>query len=127
MPHVDPRLDPHADPDGPEPTCQPYPTSLLYSASDLDLEPGPPAQLNIDYQSGGAFSAFVSAALGQTVTFNPYADNLRFLLGAYIMEDVIPTAWEVGDQTPRQGLGSGLGLIPPTERLDFAPANLQLG
>ena len=55
----------------------------------------PPAQLNIDYQAGGAFPAFVSAALGKTASFNPYADNLRFLLGAYIMEDVIPTAWEV--------------------------------
>ncbi len=61
-------------------------------------------QLNIDYQSGGAFSAFVSAAVGKTVTFNPYADNLRFLLGAYIMEDVIPTAWEVSDQSQGQGI-----------------------
>ena len=37
----------------------------------------------------------MSAALGKTVAFNPYADNLRFLLAAYIFEDVLPTAWEV--------------------------------
>ncbi len=51
------------------------------------------------------------------MTFNPYADNLRFLLGAYIMEDVIPTAWEVGDQTPSQGLGSGSSLCSDEVRL----------
>ena len=40
--------------------------------------------------------SFAQAALGSsTISFNPYADNLRFLLGAYIIEDVIPTAWEV--------------------------------
>jgi hypothetical protein len=37
----------------------------------------------------------VAGATSSTVAFNPYADNLRFLLGAYIIEDVIPTAWEV--------------------------------
>ena len=27
--------------------------------------------------------------------FNPYVDNLHFLFAAYILEDVVPTGWEV--------------------------------
>jgi len=56
-------------------------------------------QLNIGAGAGGAFSQFVSLAInsstGPVSAFNPYADNLHFLIGAYIIEDVVPTAWEV--------------------------------
>ena len=56
-------------------------------------------QLNIGTGASGAFSQFVALAINSTAgpvaAFNPYADNLHFLIGAYIIEDVVPTAWEV--------------------------------
>ena len=55
-------------------------------------------QLNIGTGASGAFSQFVASAINRTgpvAHFNPYADNLHFLFAAYIMEDVVPTAWEV--------------------------------
>ena len=66
------------------------------------------SQLNIDTGAGGAFSQFVSLAINSTAgpvaAFNPYADNLHFLIGAYIIEDVVPTAWEAR-QLPLQQPG----------------------
>lgn len=65
-----------------------------------DLPPVAPAsQLNIGAGASGAFSQFVLLAInsstGPVSAFNPYSDNLHFLIGAYIIEDVVPTAWEV--------------------------------
>ena len=53
-----------------------------------------PPQLDVQ----GAFQAFIGKALGQTYTggvFNPYAHDQLLLLGAFILEDVMVTAYQV--------------------------------
>ena len=58
--------------------CAANPTALNPHIRDLQLD------------LGGAFSTFVNAALNYTLNppFDPYADDLSFLLGAFIFEDV---------------------------------------
>ena len=48
-----------------------------------------PAQLNL----GSAFPEYVNAALGYNLTppFDPYFDDISFLIGAFIFEDVAVT------------------------------------
>ena len=45
----------------------------------------------------GAWSNFANQALGKTLNppFTPYDSNLDFIIGAYILEDVMVTAFEV--------------------------------
>jgi hypothetical protein len=45
----------------------------------------------------GAWSDFVDSALGSTLNppFSPYVNNLNFLIGAFILEDVMVTAYQV--------------------------------
>ncbi len=50
------------------------------------------AQPTIDVSPGGAFTAVANAA-GIAGTFNPYASDANFLIGAYIFEDVGVTAY----------------------------------
>ena len=55
-------------------------------------------QLNIGSGSGGAFTEFVAMALGKTLTgnqFNPYTHDQLFLIAAFILEDVMVTAYQV--------------------------------
>lgn len=52
------------------------------------------AQLDV----GGAFQAFIGKALGQTFTgvvFNPYTHDQLLLIAAFILEDVMVTAYQV--------------------------------
>ncbi|HEX8389109.1 MAG TPA: ferritin-like domain-containing protein [Sphingomonas sp.] len=52
--------------------------------------------INISGDADGAFTAAARAAgvVGPTETFDPYADDISFLLGAYIFEDVGVTAYK---------------------------------
>jgi hypothetical protein len=54
------------------------------------------AQPALDISAGGAFSAAARAAglIGAGETFDPYANDENFLLGAYIFEDVGVTAYK---------------------------------
>ena len=70
---------------------------LTTMRSDLSAD-ARDSQLNIGTGANGAFSQFVAAAInssGPVAPFDPYTDNLHFLFAAYIMEDVVPTGWEV--------------------------------
>ncbi len=54
-------------------------------------------QLNIGAGSGGAFTEFVAMALGKSLTgnqFNPYTHDQLFLIAAFILEDVMVTAYQ---------------------------------
>ncbi len=55
------------------------------------------SQLNIGTGPTGAFSIAADAAFNTTLDppFTPYANNLFFLHGAFIFEDVGVTAYEV--------------------------------
>ena len=52
--------------------------------------------INIAGDANGAFTAAARAAgvVGATGTFNPYADDVSFLLGAYLFEDVGVSAYK---------------------------------
>jgi hypothetical protein len=52
--------------------------------------------INISGDANGAFTAAARAAgvVGANETFDPYADDISFLLGAYIFEDVGVTAYK---------------------------------
>ena len=52
--------------------------------------------MNIAGDATGAFTAAARAAgvVGSTGTFNPYADDISFLLGAYLFEDVGVSAYK---------------------------------
>ncbi len=52
--------------------------------------------INISGDANGAFTAAARAAgvVGPTGTFNPYADDISFLLGAYLFEDVGVSAYK---------------------------------
>ena len=54
-------------------------------------------QLNIGTGSGNAFSMAADAALNTTLSppFSPYTNDLFFLHGAFIFEDVGVTAYQV--------------------------------
>ena len=57
----------------------------------------PRAQLNIGTGTTGAFSIAADAAFNMTLDppFTPYANNLFFIHGAFIFEDVGVTAYQV--------------------------------
>ena len=66
---------------------------------NTNAHPAAIAQLNIGGGSGGAFTDFVALALGVTLSgnqFNPYTHDQLFLIAAYILEDVMVTAYQVG-------------------------------
>jgi hypothetical protein len=52
--------------------------------------------INISGDANGAFTAAARAAgvVGSSGTFNPYADDVSFLLGAYLFEDVGVSAYK---------------------------------
>ena len=54
------------------------------------------AQLNIASGPTGAFAVAANAALGKTLNppFSPYTNNIFFLHGAYLFEDVGVTAYQ---------------------------------
>jgi hypothetical protein len=51
--------------------------------------------INIDGGATGAFTAFARAAglVGSGATFNPYGSDDNFLLAAFLLEDIAPTAY----------------------------------
>ncbi len=58
------------------------------------------AQIDIGTRANGSFSIVADAAFNTTFTspLNPYVDNLSFLLGAFIFEDVGVSAYQVRTQ-----------------------------
>ncbi len=60
-------------------------------------------QLNIGTGANGSFSIAANAAFNMTLDppFTPYANNLFFIHGAFIFEDVGVTAYQVRIQTGR--------------------------
>ena len=75
--------------------------------SQLDISAGSTGTVTL-FAAGpagtlGSWSSFMDAALGEALSppFTPYDNNLDFLLGAYILEDVLVTAYQA-----RSWLGS---------------------
>ena len=75
---------------------------MMTSASQLDISAGSNGPVTLFAAGGpagalGSWSAFMDSALGDTLNppFTPYDSNLDFLLGAYVLEDVMVTAYQV--------------------------------
>ena len=69
--------------------------TALTGAQAAGVGTGPVAAPLIDVTAAGAFTTLGMAAkfISGTQTFNPYADEVNFLLGAYVFEDVGVTAY----------------------------------
>jgi len=70
-------------------------TALGAGANGVGAAVAMPA-INISGDANGAFTAAARAAgvVGASGTFNPYADDISFLLGAYLFEDVGVSAYK---------------------------------
>ena len=87
---------------------------IKYNAPQLDISAGATGPVTLfaadssPARSLGSWSAFMDSALGHTLNppFTPYDNNLDFLIGAYILEDVMVTAYEVRSMA---GLGLDTG------------------
>ena len=79
---------------------------LCVACHSLTHQHGRP-QLNIGANSTGAFSVAANAALNMTLNppFSPFENNLFFIHGAYIFEDVGVTAYQVLHESALFNLG----------------------
>ncbi|MDO7841629.1 ferritin-like domain-containing protein [Sphingomonas immobilis] len=89
--------------------------ALLRTATGTDVAAQPAIDLGVT--ASGAFSTAMRAAgviTGSTSTFDVYANDGNFLLGAFLLEDVITSAYRailssVGDATNRESVAGLLG------------------
>ena len=86
----------------PKPTAEDveFTCANVYLAALLKTCPNSCPVCDRQLDLGGAFATFVDAALNCTLNppFDPYADDLSFLLGAFIFEDVAVTWVQVGSR-----------------------------